>query len=164
MENEDYNEWEDHITQFDHFDNGHVRSSCRTLRRNSTTSTIYKENSKEMGPSITMPHPGGSNGCLRSMSVSRRGAPQANLTPAPLHLPVQKMLRRRKSSNRRGSTQDYYSLEWRVRSGCMENALTVEALFTEVIRAWQSKSKTIMVSAGRKGAIVSVINVSVIIE
>src|SRR5277367_2255285 len=72
------------LHQFNHFGNGHVRSSCRTLQRNSTISVLCKENSKEMGTSITMPHPGGSNRCLTGMSVSRRGPPQANLTPGPL--------------------------------------------------------------------------------
>jgi hypothetical protein len=41
----------------------------------------------------------------------------------------------------------------------LEDALTVEALFAEVIQAWRSKIKD-----ERKGAILSVVNVHVIIE
>ena len=49
--------------------------------------------------------------------------------------------------------------------GDLENALAVKALFAEVIQAWQSKIKDDdEVSAGRKGAILSVVNVHVIIE
>ena len=84
MVNEDYNEWEDHITP--------VRPLRQWSRSQLTPYTAEKFNHKRAlqgklerdGDFHHNAHPGGSNRCLTGMSVSRRGPPQANLTPAPL--------------------------------------------------------------------------------
>ena len=54
---EDYTSRKTILHQFNHFGNGHVRSSCRTLQRNSTISALCKENSKEMGLRSQRPIP-----------------------------------------------------------------------------------------------------------
>lgn len=99
------------------------------------------------------------------MSVSRRGPLSKSYTGTLIPSRSKDATQEKVIKQTRFSTRLTTALNGVFEVVYLEDALRVEALFAEVIQAWQSKIKDDdEVSAGRKGAIQSVVSIHVIIE